>query len=170
MVGGEVRFGEVARAWVRAEKASPRFAALYASASENPSEDEAIELLGHARGWPDRDYFEGFPPHVVWYRVELTADELRSVLYIDWDYWIEVTAGTRLPADAIERMGWNEWLLPDAVEPIVIVADSLGAPSRLVVLEGHARLTRFVAAAQNLPPTIECWLGVSPEMAAWGCY
>jgi hypothetical protein len=34
----------------------------------------------------------------------LTPAELADVRYIDWDYWLEVSGGTRRPRDAIARM------------------------------------------------------------------
>lgn len=161
---------EVATSWVRAESTSLRFSDSYAAATDDAGSDDPIELLRIVRGWPDHGYFEGFPPHVEWCRVELTPSELRDVLYINWGYWLEVTAGSRRPDDAIQRMGWSEWLRPSAVEPIVLVADSFAAPKRLVVLEGHARLTRFVASGDRLPERVECWLGVSPGIESWGGY
>jgi hypothetical protein len=36
--------------------------------------------------------------------VALTPAELADVRYIDWDYWLEVSGGTRRPRDAIARM------------------------------------------------------------------
>lgn len=163
-------WAEVAASWVRAEKASPRFALDYAAASESTA-DEPEELLRAVRGWPDRGYFAGFPVDVRWYLAEMTPSDLRSVLYIDWGYWLEVTGGTRLPADAIERMGWREWLLPSpAIEPIALVSNSLTTPDRVVVLEGHARLTRYVAAGDRLGENVACWLGVSRDIRNWGCF
>jgi hypothetical protein len=166
-----VPWQHVAQSWVQAELQSPRFGEDYAVASASAATADPEVLLGMVRGWPDRGYFEGFPSSVEWHRVALAPEELRSVLYIDWDYWVDATAGSRLPSDAITRMGWDDWMLPGPpVEPIVLVTDSLAEPDRIVVLEGHARLTRFVAAGHRLVQPVDCWLGVSAEMHRWGCY
>jgi hypothetical protein len=62
-------------------------------------------VLAAYRGYPDRGVFTGLPADTVWQWVTLTRRELLSVRYIDWDYWLEATAGTRRPVDAIARIG-----------------------------------------------------------------
>jgi hypothetical protein len=133
----DVPWRHVARSWVRAELQSPRFGEDYAVASASAGAADPEVLLGMVRGWPDQGYFEGFPPSVRWHRVALTPEELRSVLYIDWDYWVDATAGSRLPFDAITRMGWAEWMLPGP--PVETDRARHRLPrwaDRIVVLEG----------------------------------
>lgn len=160
---------EVIAAWVTAESTSDRFGASMRKARERGAATPT-EILARARGWPDQGYFQGFPRDVEWWHATLTRRELLSVHYINWGYWLDVSDGSRLPADAIVKMGWNAspGLLPDEVEPIVVVRDTRA--DRIVVLEGHARLTNFVIAQDKLPAEIPCLLGLSPNMANWGCY
>lgn len=160
---------DVVAAWVRAETTSERFSAAIKAARDGGARTSA-EVLARARGWPDTGYFEGFPRDISWWKALLTVDELLAVLYIDWDYWLDISDGTRLPIRAIAKAGWERGrgLLPDEVEPIIVVQDT--RYERLVVLEGHARLTNFVLARDRLPSEVPCLLGQSPTMAKWDCY
>ena len=160
---------DVLASWVRAESASDRFAPSIRAAQEKGASTPA-EILALARGWPDRGYFDGFPPDVEWWEGTLSPAELLEVRYIDWDYWLDVSGGSRLPVDAIARMGWDagEGLLPHQVEPIIVVRDQRS--ERVVVVEGHARLTNFVISRERLPGTIGCFLGISAHFDEWGCY
>ena len=167
----DVEWGEVAASWVRAELQSPRFGGHYRRALDARPDASPDDLLTIVRGWPDTGYFEGFPRDVTWMLVALTPRSLREVLYIDWGYWVEATRGTRRPLDAIRELGWSEVLVPEPdIEPLILVTESFAADRRVVLVEGHARLTRYVAAEAALPSAIQCWLGVSPNMTQWGCY
>jgi hypothetical protein len=106
----------------------------------------------------------------------LTARELRLVLtllwvrHIDWDYWLEVTAGTRRPVDAIARIGHSPNFQQLAAEitagrlpPELILVGRPGGHD-LVVLEGHVRLTSLVMAVEHLPAELTVLLGTAPTM------
>jgi len=136
-------------------------------------------ILDETRGYDRRvGLFDGFPNDVRWERVTLTASEVASVLYIDWSYWLELSGGSRRPADAAariragfeafgvkndgfhelaaefrERRAWSELILVSA-----------RAEGGDVVLEGHARLTAMALAADAVPRETEMIRGVSPRM------
>ena len=66
-----------------------------------------LEVLEEHRGprrGPGAGILGGFPDDVSWSWAMLTPEELADVRYIHWDYWLEVSGGTRRPADAIARM------------------------------------------------------------------
>jgi hypothetical protein len=42
--------------------------------------------------------------------------------------------------------------------------------SSLVVLEGHARLTGYMLARDQLPPELEVLVGSSAGMTRWDCW
>jgi hypothetical protein len=171
LIRASVAWDEVAACWVRAELGSERFAHLFEGArADNPAATDT-ELLTAARGWPDTGYFEAFPSDVQWFLVALTRDEVAAVVYIDWEYWIDVTDGSRRPIDAIRKMGWDGAAMPPPeTEPLILVTDDFDAPQRLVVLEGHSRLTAYMARRKDLPPLLECYLGVSAGIVNWGCF
>jgi hypothetical protein len=52
--------------------------------------------------------------------------------------------------------------------PLILVTTGPGGD--LVVLEGHARLTAFMLARDQLPPHLEVLAGSSPAMTRWGCW
>ena len=64
------------------------------------------DLLGATRGYRQhRDVFdETFPTTVRWIRTELEPIELAQVRYISDPYWAELSAGSRLPSDAADRI------------------------------------------------------------------
>ena len=127
-------------------------------------------VLAAYRGYPDRDVFTGLPADTRWQWVALSRQELLGVRYLDWDYWLEVTGGTRRPVDAIPRIGhgaiYRELAAAIAagrLPPALILVGRPGGRD-LVVLEGHVRLTALVMAAEHLPAELTVLLGTAPTM------
>jgi hypothetical protein len=189
---------EVIATFLRAELESERFGAPIRAALEHdgvpadvvtrPDLSDAVqnayrrELLGGARGWGRNEgMFRNFPDDVTWLRAGFTRDEVASILYIDWDWWLTVTGGSRRPADAARKLrrespsdvAWHEpiaWRLasgPPLPELIVIRA---GDGERLVVLEGHVRLTAFALFPEALPDALDVLLGESAGLVRWTSY
>jgi hypothetical protein len=142
---------------------------------------EVLEEHRGPRRGPGAGVFNGFPDDVSWSWAALNPAELADVRYIHWDYWLEVSGGTRRPADAIARMR-HQWDAPgdevrevaDALArgsmPLEIVVVGLPAGRDLVVLEGHVRLTGLLLRPEQLPPEVRVLLGTSPRIAEWGCH
>ena len=129
------------------------------------------EVEERKRTWRERiGLFHGFPHDVEWERVALTADEVLGILYIDWDWWLSVSKGTRLATVAVEVQGRDDGdratAAAVATNPeLIVVTDP--AHSRLVLLEGHVRLTAYAAFPEYLPFELELYLGTSPRIADW---
>jgi hypothetical protein len=185
---------EMVAVFLRGELESERFGAGVRAAIderlllEPDLEDEGQNAVRRAaltelRGYESREgLFHGFPDDMRWERAALTPEEVLAVRYIEYDYWVELSGGTRLPLDAADRIraGVTVFRVPndgffelaDALgtrqlpEPIVVGADG----SRLVVLEGHARLTAYALRPEALPPELEVLLGRSPGIASWACW
>jgi hypothetical protein len=155
----------------------------FGDATENQAR---LRLLTEHRGYSTRtDYFEGFPDDVRWQWMAITPAELARVRYIEYDYWDELSGGTRLAVDAARRIraGVTPFGMPnDGVlamaqavaegarfPPLILVTTGLGG-NDLVVLEGHVRLTAFMLACDWLPPELEVLVGSSPTMARWDCW
>jgi hypothetical protein len=147
---------------------------------DDPAENQARErLLTAHRGYGTRTgLFEGFPHDVRWEWMAITPAELARVRYIDYDYWVELSGGTRLAVDAAPRIRAgvapfgvsSDWALGMAqavadgarFPPLILVAS--GPSGDLVVLEGHVRLTAYMLCPEGLPPELEVLLGTSPGM------
>jgi hypothetical protein len=144
-----------------------------------------LRLLTEHREYGTRTgLFEGFPDDVSWQWMAITPAELATVRYIDYDYWVELSGGTRLAVDAAPRIRAgvapfgvsSDWALGMAREvargarfpPLILVTTGPGGD--LVVLEGHARLTAFMLARDKLPPELEVLVGSSPAMTRWGLW
>ena len=147
---------------------------------DDDTENQArLRLLTQHREYGTRTgLFDGFPDDVRWQWMAITPAELARVRYIDYDYWVELSGGTRLAVDAAPRIRAgvapfgvpSDWALGLAREvaggarfpPLILVTTGPGGD--LVVLEGHARLTAFMLARDRLPPELEVLVGSSPRM------
>ena len=123
------------------------------------------------RQWREREgLFGGFPDDVAWERVALTRDEVLAILYINWDWWLTVSRGTRLATVAAEVQGRDDGdrAIAEAAagNPELIAVTDPGR-ARLVLLEGHVRLTAYAAFPEYLPDELEVYLGVSPHIGEW---
>jgi hypothetical protein len=150
---------------------------------DDPAENQAREqLLTQHRGYGTRTgLFEGFPQDVSWEWTAITPAELATVRYVDYDYWVELSGGSRLAIDAGPRIRAgvapfgvsSDWALGMAqvfadgarLPPLILV--TAGDPGRLVVLEGHVRLTAYMLRPDRLPAELEVLVGSSPDMADW---
>jgi hypothetical protein len=132
------------------------------------------EIDERKRAWLDRTgLFRGFPHDVAWERVALTPGEVLRILYIDWDWWRRISKGTRLATVAVEVQGRDDGdraiaAAVDTNRELIVVTDP--AHSRLVLLEGHVRLTAYAAFPEYLPAELELYLGTSPTIADWSLY
>ena len=65
-----------------------------------------VRLLTEHRGYGTRTkIFDGFPGDVRWQWMAITPAELAGVRYIQYDYWDELSGGSRLAFDAAARIG-----------------------------------------------------------------
>ena len=73
---------------------------------DDPAENQARErLLTQHREYGTRaGLFDGFPRDVCWEWMAITPAELATVRYVDYDYWVELSGGTRLAVDAAPRI------------------------------------------------------------------
>jgi len=172
------------RAWLERDGLPERV--ITAPDLEDETENQArLRLLTQHRGYGTRtELFDNFPDDVRWQWMAITPAELAEVRFIDYDYWVELSGGTRLGADAapLIRAGVapfgvsSDWAIGMAREvaagaqfpPLILV--TTGPSGGLVVLEGHARLTAFMLARDQLPPELEVLVGSSPSMTGWGLW
>jgi hypothetical protein len=107
---------------------------------------------------------------LAWQRAALEPDEVLAIRYIDWDWWLEVSAGTRLPAEgaAWHRARGEDDRFRSGGPPLI--AARADPSSRLVVIEGHARLTALAFDPDEIPRPLEILLGEGESIRGWGCY
>lgn len=146
----------------------------------NPGDNRyRARILSEYRGYGrDADVFTSVPDDVRWYCAQATRDDLAQVRYIDFDYWTELSGGSRLAVDAAERIerGFEAfgvgnggfWYLAEALragasfpELILVGAEESGP---LVLLEGHVRLTAYFLAPECLPPRLPVIVGYAPGL------
>lgn len=148
-----------------------------------------LEVLRELRGFDhplgvDGSYLDKFPVgQVAWWLAEIGRVELRQVHYTGGrgGFWVEVSDGTRLPEDHVRLLGADIGREPDEPDwiadrirrgeqlPLMICADA-GPSTRIVVVEGHVRLTAYVLAGDAAPARVRVLLGRSPAVVQWPSY
>ena len=119
------------------------------------------------------DYLGSRLDGLAWRRVALTRDEVLAIRYIAWDYWLEISDGTRLPAVAAvlfrgegDDASWEE--VEPGTTPLIAVRADADAP--IVVIEGHVRLTAYALYPERLPRELEILLGEGESLRDWDMY
>jgi hypothetical protein len=180
------RYTEKISTCLQAERVSPdiTLSADIANLDENA---QRRRVFARYRGYgTDRaSYLTGFPDHgVTWHWATLTPSELLNVRYIRYCYWTALSAGTRSPVVAAERirqgievygvsnqrfLDLTSLVAHGAVMPPLILV-SVPDPITFVVLEGHSRLTAYALDADRLASGIRVMIGIAPAIARWDEY
>ena len=197
----DVDEAEVIAEFLRAEIDSPRFGPRVAARIAADGRDEAIVRAPDTASASDNEYrsrllhsyrgvggsaplLEGLPERIEWRRVAIPRAELGAIRYIDYPYWNELSAGTRSPAVAAERiragitaMGRSN----DAFEALsaricagadpgraILIAKDERSPA--IVLEGHTRVTAMLLRPDCLPDEVEFFIGYAPAVSDWMYY
>ena len=153
---------------------------------KDQNENELRKKLRQSFGGSDDDghLFDDFPENVSWKRALLTKKEILRVKYINYDYWNELSNGTRLVSagatsikKGIEIFGQSNQKFYDALnalkkginfpEPILIAKN---LTSDIVVVEGHLRLTVYLLDPAYTPNEIEVIIGFSENFKDWDMY
>lgn len=102
------RFGQSIRDALR-ELSEPMRLVAQPDLSDQRANQARRRLLAMTRGYgEDRELFEHFPASVQWVWARLTPDELARVRYVEYSYWNEISGGSRLAADAAQRIRAGE--------------------------------------------------------------
>jgi hypothetical protein len=141
------------------------------------------QLLDEHRAYERREeMFGGFPRRIDWHRAALGREELLDILFIDWDWWLKLSGGTRSPRDAASRICAGEIPGVTAAEhesaaralaagsAPKLIAVTTQAHRPVVLVEGHVRLTSYALFPDYVPPTTEILLGISDEMTKWWAF
>jgi hypothetical protein len=186
---------EMVSAFLRGEIGSPRYGQVILDLLGRDALDRTLvddrylkdplanfarrKILAEYRGFGrDADVFAGFPNDVRWYRALVAREVLTEVRYIDYDYWNELSGGSRLVVDAVERIkqGVEIFGVSNAgiwyVASLIAAGESLPTPilvgkdeqSPLTILDGHTRLTAYLVAPEYLPDELPVIVGFSPTM------
>ena len=181
--------------FLRAELASPRFEPIILAILArdgrgrsvieqpdlaNPADNQyRAQVLSEHRGYGrDEDVFTAVPAEVRWYRAQATRANLEQVRYIDYDYWTELSGGSRLAVGAAERVrrgieafrvgNGAYWYLAEALKDgasfpeLIMVGADENAPH--VLLEGHVRLTAYFLVPDCIPPLLPVIVGYAPGL------
>jgi hypothetical protein len=111
------------------------------------------------RGYGTRtDYFDGFPDDARWQWMAISPAELARVRYIDYDYWVELSGGTRLAVAAAARIRASDLTPPSRLSEVMALACSAGRDRRMPAGKSQLGQRRSKPAAR---------LGTYPMDRAW---
>lgn len=134
---------------------------------KNANENKIRKLiLKEYRGYENNTgIFENFPKNIEWFWAELSLQDILNIKYIDYDYWVELTNGTRYVEDSKENIlkgkeifgvsnqpfidGANYLKQGKKFDPIILLA-SKENNKELIVLEGHSRLTSMILVPESI--------------------
>lgn len=154
---------------------------------DEPDENNAAEneyrdwLLGELRGYKrNEELFDSFPNDIEWYRILLNRADFLQIKHMNYSYWIDLSGGSRLVADAVKRLAAGEiekatarWIraAANSVEQGVLFPEIIlvgqNRRSDLIILEGHLRATGYLASLDYLPPELSAIVGYSEKIAEW---
>lgn len=174
---------DMIRAWVEAERESPRHRDEWAQMGLGAvplSAAAGRTALGTMRGFPDRYIFEGLPLPMQWSLAAVTVEELGRFRYLNYPpTFVALSEGTRLVRDGaanVERVqvaeNLNErieqtesGLASGRVHEPVIAVTSPSEPTPILI-EGNTRATAYVRCR---PPeeTVELILGTAADLSGW---
>src|SRR5579872_1680842 len=187
---------EMVAVFLQTEIASTRFSATILTILVRDGQDRRIidcpdlanepeniyrrRVLGEHRGYRrNADVFTGVPDHVRWYHALATPTDLTQVRYINYDYWTELSGGSRLATAAaarirqgIEAFGVGTggfWYMADALRAgatfprLILVGEDERSP--LILLEGHVRLTAYFLRPEYIPEALPVIVGYGKGMA-----
>jgi hypothetical protein len=113
-------------------------------------------ILKKFRGYDNKGIFTNFPRKVDWNWVTLDKEDLLKIKYISYDYWEELSNGTRFAKDSVENIKngvevfgvsnrnfvtISEYIKQgNQLDPLIVMAP-VENKQKMIVLEGHARLT-----------------------------
>lgn len=123
--------------------------------------------------------FDELPPHTAWHRAVLSRAEVATIRYIDYDFWNEISANTRLPIVAVEAIRAGREIFGQSLQGFLDAASELRAGAcfpelilvgtapdeQLTVYEGHLRLTAYLLAPEQIPEGLDVVVGFAPECA-----
>ncbi len=128
-------------------------------------------------------FFESFPADVQWYRAEINPREFRKLFYINEEYWVLRSHGSRLASDGAKSVLSGEKIFSESnrvfydvarsldnktQRPIILVAQN--KTSKRVVMEGHVRMTAYSMRQKKIPKRMRVLVGFSKRMNEWDLY
>lgn len=179
-----VRFGKSLDKQLKASRIDPEI--IKRPDTTDPEQNKQRRLLlREYRGFgQNKELFENFPKDFVWNTALLDKEDLQLVKYINYDYWVELSGGSRLAADGANNVlkGIEIFNQPNTnfikaaealasgirfPEPILVSKDE---NSDLVILEGHLRLTAYLMKPEFIPEKLEAVVGFSKDIVKWDLY
>ncbi|MDZ7586212.1 MAG: hypothetical protein U0946_00515 [Patescibacteria group bacterium] len=187
---------EMISEWLKAEFWSPRFGKpirkvlrqlkLSQNLLNHPNLNKPIENQKRKEVlWSYRQkLLTDFPQNISWEKISLSPEDLQKIKYINYDYWVNLSDDSRLPAAAIKNINQGVRIFNQSNQPFIKAAKYLTKHgffpkliliatqprAQMVVLEGHLRLTAFLMEPAYMPLKLEAIIGYSLDFKNWHLY
>jgi hypothetical protein len=130
------------------------------------------------------ELFEGFPDDVKWQQEIWEMPRLLESLYIDYDYWNELSNKTRSPLVAAKNILADKEVFNISNKPFlnfqsknqainfehIILVKENPTSLKTVILEGHSRVTIYALNSKIRPKQIKVLVGYSENISNWECF
>lgn len=159
---------------------------LILDANLNNSEENILRknVLRIYRGFDDKLLFDNFPRKIEWYEATLNEKDFEKIRYINYDYWKELSGGTRNVKDSSKTINANIEIYNQSNNTYKEIAKEIKNGKKLpkvilvskskkdnpIVLEGHSRLTATGLLEPELRKKIEAIIGFSADLDRWVFY
>ncbi|MDO8537878.1 MAG: hypothetical protein Q7S21_03245 [archaeon] len=143
------------------------------------------QLLEKVRGFrKNKDLFQNFPKSIVWEKVIIKKNELHKIKYINYSYWNKLSNGTRKPSQAAKSIEKGKKVfnvsnvkfykilkkIKKGIKFPLMIFVAKSKKSKIVVLEGHARLTSYFLEPKHIPKIMQVIIGYSNGIGKWELY
>jgi hypothetical protein len=158
---------------------------LNADLSDENQNELRKKVFNNYREYSTRQgLFEGFPANVNWQFENWEIEKLLESLYIDYDYWNELSNYTRRPLFAAQNILAGKEVFGVSNQPflnssnhsqevnfehIILVKENQNS-AKTVILEGHSRVTIYALSPKIRPKQIWVLVGYSENMSQWSCF
>ncbi len=133
--------------------------------SNQTENKERLKIISLYRGYPNKELFNNFPLIKEWKYMQLSAEDLKNIYYINYDYWNELSNNTSSPIEAaknindgIEIFGISnkqyiegaKYLEHNMFPPVILITCN---DEKYLIIEGHLRMTSYALNPEKLEGT-----------------
>jgi len=123
-------------------------------------------VLGESRGFGKKDgLFDDLSEITTWKRIEIGDEDFPKIRYIDYDYWVNLSGGSRLVIDGVKNIKKGIEIFNKSNRQFIDLAKKIengytfpelilkyDKTNGLTLLEGHVRLTAYLLVDTNPKP------------------
>lgn len=158
---------------------------LYEANLQDVEENKLRKEALNYRGYADREFlFAGLQQEIEWFKNKLSKSKLLDIKYAQYPTWLTLSENTRRPDIAAKNIKPGMIINNEPLSHIFEIEKKIKnneniyrlicirqkGSEKIVVLEGHSRLTAYAIAYPNIPNNIEIILGEAEDLSSYAFY